>query len=472
MQAYSGVCGQEFIDFPNWPKDLQGSMVKVRYKSTNRVEILKWNEYDFGYEEQYLSDIIFSTNLSFIPVDLRYGPQGGMYVCDWYNPVKGHAQYSLRDERRDRKSGRIWRIFPKGAKPVQAPKIADASLNDLLDILKRREYRYRYWAKRELREMDPAKVSKALDRWVKALDPADPRFRHHQVEAMWAYRNVEQANLPLLRELLQCDNHNARAAAARQLRHWHGLAKDGDRLLASAGNDENGLVRMEAAIACSYVGSKEAFETLATLITKPNEKHLSYAINTSLGSAPMRKFWDPATVEKTHPEVHAFLFRKKIEKEKAEESKRDSKFDRQKNLLKVKVSCVKERMIYATEYMDKPNLGEYKISPAGDIPAKPNQPIRIEFSNPDATPHNLVLVQPGSLEEVGLAANEMAKDPEAAKSGQFIPKSDKIIIHTKMLKQGETETLRFKAPRKPGVYPYLCSFPGHWTIMKGNLVVK
>ena len=472
MQAYSGVCGQEFIDFPNWPKDLQGSMVKVRYKSTNRVEILKWNEYDFGYEEQYVSDIIFSTNLSFIPVDLRYGPQGGMYVCDWYNPVKGHAQYSLRDERRDRKSGRIWRIFPKGAKPVQAPKIADASLNDLLDILKRREYRYRYWAKRELREMDPAKVSKALDRWVKALDPADPRFRHHQVEAMWAYRNVEQANLHLLRELLQCDNHNARAAAARQLRHWHGLAKDGDRLLASAGNDENGLVRMEAAIACSYVGSKEAFETLATLITKPNEKHLSYAINTSLGSAPMRKFWDPATVEKTHPEVHAFLFRKKIEKEKAEESKRDSKFDRQKNLLKVKVSCVKERMIYATEYMDKPNLGEYKISPAGDIPAKPNQPIRIEFSNPDATPHNLVLVQPGSLEVVGLAANEMAKDPEAAKSGQFIPKSDKIIIHTKMLKQGETETLRFKAPRKPGVYPYLCSFPGHWTIMKGNLVVK
>ena len=176
MQAYSGVCGQEFIDFPNWPKDLQGSMVKVRYKSTNRVEILKWNEYDFGYEEQYVSDIIFSTNLSFIPVDLRYGPQG-VCVCDWYNPVKGHAQYSLRDERRDRKSGRIWRIFPKGAKPVQAPKISGAGLSELLEILKRREYRYRYWAKRELREMEPAQVKKALDQWVENLDPKDPRFR-------------------------------------------------------------------------------------------------------------------------------------------------------------------------------------------------------------------------------------------------------------------------------------------------------
>ena len=72
-------------------------------------------------------------------------------MCDWYNPVKGHAQYSLRDDRRDRSSGRIWRIFPKGAKPAVAPKITGASLRELLDLLKRREYRYRYWAKREIR---------------------------------------------------------------------------------------------------------------------------------------------------------------------------------------------------------------------------------------------------------------------------------------------------------------------------------
>ena len=177
------------------------------------------------------------------------------------------------------------------------------------------------------------------------------------------------------------------------------------------------------------------------------------------------------TVEKTNPQGYGFLFKQKAADQRAEKSQRDKKFDRQKNLLKVKVSCVKERMLFATEYMLKPNLGEYTKS-SGEIPAKPNQPIRIEFDNPDATPHNFVLVQPGCLEEVGLAANEMAKDPVAAKSGQFIPKSKKIIVHSRMLKQGEKETLRFKAPRKPGRYPYLCSFPGHWTIMKGVLVVK
>ena len=75
-------------------------------------------------------------------------------------------------------------------------------------------------------------------------------------------------------------------------------------------------------------------------------------------------------------------------------------------------------------------------------------------------------------QEVGLAANEMAKNPEAAQSGQFIPKSKKIIVHSRMLKQGENETLRFKAPRKPGRYPYLCTFPGHFALMRGKMTVK
>jgi azurin len=32
--------------------------------------------------------------------------------------------------------------------------------------------------------------------------------------------------------------------------------------------------------------------------------------------------------------------------------------------------------------------------------------------------------------------------------------------------------LRFTAPKKPGDYPYICTFPGHWIIMKGVMVVK
>ena len=456
MQAYSGVCGQEFIDFPNWPKELQGMMVKVRYKPTNRVELLEWNQYEYGYEEKYVSDIIFSKNLSFIPVDLRFGPSGGMYVCDWYNPVKGHAQYSLRDERRDRVSGRIWRIIPKDAEPCKQPKIYGTSIKELLDILKRKEYRYRYWAKRELREKDPKELKPVLDKWISELDSKKSRFINHQVEGMWAYRNLELVNIKLLEELLDSKNHNARAAATKQLRYWHAYAKNGNELLQKAANDRNGLVRMEAAIACSYIGTKDAFQILKQMINLPHEKHLTYAITTALGSKPMQKFWDPNLVAKKHPEIESLFSRSKKREKEAEISKQNAKFDKNKNLLEVKIECLKERMLFDVE----------------KIAVKKNQPIKLQFFNPDATPHNFVLVEPNSLEEIGLAANSMASDPIAAKKGEFIPKNSKIIVHSRMLKQDENEVLRFKAPSKAGEYPYLCTFPGHWTIMKGILHVK
>ncbi|MCB1092057.1 MAG: hypothetical protein KDL87_11025, partial [Verrucomicrobiae bacterium] len=199
IPAYSGVCGHEFVDFPMWPEEMQGGFVKVRYKPTNKVEIHRWIEKGDHFEEEFVADLIFSENLSFIPVDLKYGPRGAMYVCDWYNPVKGHAQYSLRDPRRDRKSGRIWRIVPRGAALQDPPAIAGAPVESLLENLKRREYRYRYWTKGELRDrFEPAQVAAALDTWVAKLDPNEERYRHHQMEALWTYRSVGASRPDLL----------------------------------------------------------------------------------------------------------------------------------------------------------------------------------------------------------------------------------------------------------------------------------
>ena len=67
--------------------------------------------------------------------------------------------------------------------------------------------------------------------------------------------------------------------------------------------------------------------------------------------------------------------------------------------------------------------------------------------------------------------NEMAKDPEGMKK-DFIPPTDKILWHTKLLNPNTAETLRFKAPKEPGDYPYVCTFPGHWVIMHGVMHVK
>lgn len=458
LRAYSGTCGQEFVDFETFPNELQGHYIKVRYKPVNRVEIHKWNENAFGFDEEYVGDLIFSRNLSFIPVDIRFGPRGALYVCDWYNPIKGHAQYSLRDERRDRHSGRIWRITTKGKELQDPPQIADAPIDSLLDALKRREYRYRYWAKRELRERDPAEVKQKLDNWVRTLDSNDPRFRHHQVEAIWTYRTIDAVDTDLLRKVIQCKEHHARAAATRQLRYWHADLPDAISLLRASANDSNGLVRMEAAIAASYLGTKDALDAMLDVAKHPREKHLSYAFTCALGSESLRQYWkdDPH-----YAYVPALLKESERTREFKETTRSASQaqFDTQRNLVTINISTVPERMKFSVE----------------EFTVKAGQPVKLVFTNPDATDHNLLIVRPGALEEVGTTANAMARDPANANSN-FIPSNKKHLIlqNTPMIgptRKAKVHVLRFIAPKEPDIYPYVCTFPGHWVVMNGEMLV-
>ena len=78
--------------------------------------------------------------------------------------------------------------------------------------------------------------------------------------------------------------------------------------------------------------------------------------------------------------------------------------------------------------------------------------MKLEFINPDATPHNLVIVKPGTGDAVGLAATRMAADPELAKNGQYIPKTDAVLFHTKMVPPLPAKRSD-SGPQNPGATP-------------------
>jgi azurin len=86
-------------------------------------------------------------------------------------------------------------------------------------------------------------------------------------------------------------------------------------------------------------------------------------------------------------------------------------------------------------------------------------------------PHNWVLCAPGTLQAVGELANKLVADPEAF-ARQYVPQSGDIVAYTDLVEPGGRATITFKIPDAPGRYPYLCTFPGHWMVMNGVLVVN
>jgi lysophospholipase L1-like esterase/uncharacterized cupredoxin-like copper-binding protein len=89
---------------------------------------------------------------------------------------------------------------------------------------------------------------------------------------------------------------------------------------------------------------------------------------------------------------------------------------------------------------------------------QPGQPVKIWFQNDDYAPHNLVIGEPGSMEEIGAAADALgAEGFELA----FIPERDDIVVASELINYEGYEVMEFVAPTTPGSYVVLCTFPGH-----------
>jgi putative heme-binding domain-containing protein len=104
------------------------------------------------------------------------------------------------------------------------------------------------------------------------------------------------------------------------------------------------------------------------------------------------------------------------------------------------------------------------------IAVQAGKPVEILFQNYDMMPHNFVITQPGALEEIGLLAEATVTHADTVHRG-YVPVSSKIILSSRLLQPRETEKIHFTAPAQAGVYPFVCTYPGHWRRMYGALYV-
>lgn len=280
--------GCEFVSSRQFPDDAQGNYLLNNCIGFQGVLQYKMREDGSGYAADPVDPLLRSNDPNFRPVDLEFGADGCLYVVDWYNPLVGHMQHSLRDPNRDHARGRIWRVKAKDRPLVAAPKIAGEPTATVLDALKAYEDRARYRARAELRARPAAEVIPAVEAWIAGLDAKDPEYWHHLTEALWVYQGQDVVNAALLDRLLESPEPRARAAATRVLAFWQERAGDVEGRLRKLVADEHPRVRLEAVRALSFRRDQEAINIAIESLVMPQDDYLGYVFRETMQTLSRR----------------------------------------------------------------------------------------------------------------------------------------------------------------------------------------
>lgn len=116
----TAICAPVYVSDPAWPAELQNHMF-VGNVQTSRInhDAITWHGSSSKGKE--MPDFLSTDDPWFRPVDLSWGPDGALYVADFYNRIIGHYEVPLTHPGRDRERGRLWRIVYRGDKDNAAP---------------------------------------------------------------------------------------------------------------------------------------------------------------------------------------------------------------------------------------------------------------------------------------------------------------------------------------------------------------
>jgi putative heme-binding domain-containing protein len=287
----------EIIESAHFPPEWQGLLLAGGYIN-NSTWTLTVEDDGAGFkiaDHPTLPPLLQSSHGSFRPIDVRLGPDGALYVADWYNPIIGHYQASFRHPDRDKEHGRIWRVTAKGRPLLSPPKIAGAELADLCELLRAPDRWPREQAQRVLFGGESGAVTKALRDWYTRLDPNAPDLEFALMQALGVFEAHETVEAPLLKRLLAAKEPDARAFAAAAAARW------ADRLpknlgpveaLANLATDSNPRVRLAAIVAAGNIPRPDSMVVVLTAAEQPRDKFIDTALLAAV--TVLKPQWAPA----------------------------------------------------------------------------------------------------------------------------------------------------------------------------------
>jgi putative heme-binding domain-containing protein len=280
----TAIAGIAWYAADQFPPEYRGT-VFVGNVVTNRInhDRLEWRGSSPWAVEQ--PDFLTSDDPWFRPVDIKLGPDGALYVADFYNRIIGHYEVPLTHPGRDRERGRVWRIVWKGtaadARPP-APSRTDwtkASVRDLVKDLGHPNLTVRVQAANQLAERGGATGVEAVRSVMKLESSVWQR-----VHGLWVLERCGALDDTTLSAAAKDEAAEVRVQALRVLaerKQWKPKEHD----LAVAGlTDKNPFVQRAAADALGRHPAPENLRHLLDLLRKvpAEDTHLKHVVRMAL----------------------------------------------------------------------------------------------------------------------------------------------------------------------------------------------
>lgn len=273
-------CGLEIVTGDHFPPEYQNRFITNDFRS-HRVCMFEVTRTDEGYVSVQHPEVIRSEHRAFRPIDVKMGPDGALYVADWYNPIIQHGEVDFRDPRRDRKHGRIWRISYKGRETTPIRDYKTATDEELIQWLGENEEWIRQWSRQELKRRPADRVVALTQNWID--NSPSPEIKDERLrEAIWLAVAVQRPQNAWVQQLRGSKDAKQRASAVRAIGWDWQKYPEALKWLSESIADKDWQVRLESVAALDRIGSADALDVAIQAVDQPMNEFIDFALWSSL----------------------------------------------------------------------------------------------------------------------------------------------------------------------------------------------